>query len=163
MQTSTIRQVFFTLIMATFMVYGMIVYNEALLAGGLTNATFIFALNELPIMLAIAFVLEFFIVGKIAKKIAFKIVKPTDRPFCITLAISSVICIIMCPIMSLCAVLLFGNISFAAWIQTTALNLPVALLWQLCYCGPFVRLMFGLVKTKQPLGDTVPQSASVAQ
>ena len=29
------------------------------------------------------------------------------------------------------------------WVQTTAMNYPVAFLWQLCGAGPLVRFVFG--------------------
>lgn len=142
MPKTKFQNVIFTIIMAVIMVYGMIVYNVALNTGGVTNATFVMALHELPIMAPIAFVLEFFVVGKLAAKLAFTVVRPTDRPQIITYAISLMIICIMCPTMSLLATLLFQQPSFFAWLQTFALNLPMALLWQLLYCGPFVRLVF---------------------
>lgn len=133
----------FTLIMATVMVYGMIVYNVALNMGGVSGQTFLIALNEIPIMVPIAFVLEFFVVGKIARRLAFSVMRPDDRPQFITYAISICICCIMCPIMSLIATLLFKETkSFAVWIQTWAMNFPMAMLYQLFYCGPLVRLIF---------------------
>lgn len=49
----------FTLIMATIMVYGMIVYNVALNMGGVRGETFLAALHEMPIMVPAAFILEF--------------------------------------------------------------------------------------------------------
>ena len=58
------EKIVFTIVMATIMVYGMIVYNVALNTGGVTNATFGMALHEMPIMVPVAFVLEFFVVGK---------------------------------------------------------------------------------------------------
>ena len=133
----------FTLIMATVMVYGMIVYNVALNMGGVSGQTFLIALNEIPIMVPIAFVLEFFVVGKIARRLAFSVMRPDDRPQFITYAISICICCIMCQIMSLIATLLFKETkSFAVWIQTWAMNFPMAMLYQLFYCGPLVRLIF---------------------
>ena len=129
--------------MATCMVYGMVVYNVALNMGGVSGATFIAAVHELPIMVPIAFILEFFIVGKIAKGLAFTVVRPTDRPQFITYAISICICCIMCPVMSLVATILFKDTkTFGTWVQTWAMNFPMALLYQLFYCGPFVRLIF---------------------
>ena len=56
------ERIFFTIVMAAIMVYGMIVYNVALNTGGVTNATFVMALHEMPIMVPIACVLEFFVV-----------------------------------------------------------------------------------------------------
>ena len=96
----------------------------------------------MPIMVPVAFVLEFFVVEKLATALAFTFMRPSDRPQFITYAISLMILCIMCPTMSLLATLLFQQPSFFAWLQTFALNLPMALLWQLLYCGPFVRLVF---------------------
>ena len=144
MPKNKFQDVVFTIIMATVMVYGMVVYNVALATGGVTNATFVMALREFPIMVPIAFVLEFFVVGKIARGLAFSVMDPAkDRPQFITYAISICICCIMCPIMSLIAMFLFKDTqSFGTWIQTWGLNFPMALLYQLFYCGPFVRLIF---------------------
>ena len=143
MPKNKFEEVIFTIIMATVMVYGMVVYNVALNMGGVTNQTFLIALRELPIMVPIAFVLEFFIVGKIAGMLAFNVMRPTDRPQFIIYAISSWICCIMCPTMSLSAMFLFkDNHSFGTWIQTWGMNFPMAILYQLFCCGPFVRLIF---------------------
>lgn len=143
MPKNKFQDVIFTLIMATIMVYGMVVYNVALNIGGVTGQTFLLALHELPIMVPIAFILEFFIVGKIAKMLAFKVMRPDDRPQFITYAISICICCIMCPIMSLAATILFKDTkTFGTWVQTWVMNFPMALLYQMFYCGPLVRLIF---------------------
>lgn len=91
MPKTKFQNVVFTIIMATIMVYGMIVYNVALNTGGVTNATFGMALHEMPIMVPVAFILEFFVVEKLATKLAFTVVRPTDRPQIITYAISTMI------------------------------------------------------------------------
>ena len=135
----------FTVIMASIMVYGMVVYNVALNMGGVSGQTFLSALHELPIMIPVAFVLEFFIVGKIARYLAFKVMKPTDRPQFITYAISICICCIMCPTMSLVATILFKTPSFGTWVQTWGMNFPMAICYQMFYCGPLVRLIFRLI------------------
>lgn len=142
MPKTKFQNIVFTAIMAVIMVYGMIVYNVALNTGGVTDKTFIMAFHELPIMAPIAFVLEFFVVEKLAKKLAFTFMKPTDRPQFITYAISTMIVCIMCPTMSLIATLLFKEPSFGTWVQTFGLNMPMALIWQLLFCGPLVRLIF---------------------
>ena len=82
------ERIFFIIVMAAIMVYGMIVYNVALNTNGVTNATFVMALHEMPIMVPVAFVLEFFVVEKLATKLAFLFMRPTDRPQFITYAIS---------------------------------------------------------------------------
>ena len=66
MPKNKFQDAIFTLIIASIMVYGMVVYNIARNRGNLTNMTFFHALAELPIMVPIAFILEFFIVGKLA-------------------------------------------------------------------------------------------------
>lgn len=45
MPKTKFQNVIFTIIMATIMVYGMIVYNVALNTGGVTNQTFLLALH----------------------------------------------------------------------------------------------------------------------
>ena len=140
------ERIFFTIVMAAIMVYGMIVYNVALNTGGVTNATFVMALHEMPIMVPVAFVLEFFVVEKLATKLAFLFMRPTDRPQFITYAVSICICCIMCPIMSLIATMLFKDThTFGTFIQTWGMNFPCAVLWQMFYCGPLVRLIFRLI------------------
>lgn len=149
MPKTKFQNIVFTIIMAVIMVYGMIVYNVALNTGGVTNRTFILALHELYIMAPIAFVLEFFIVEKLATKLAFTFMRPTDRPQFITYAISTMIVCIMCPTMSLIATLLFKEPSLGAWVQTFGMNMPMALIWQLLFCGPLVRLIFRTLFHKQ--------------
>lgn len=56
----------FTIIMATLLVYGIVVYNVALNIGEVSSKTFLLALKELPIMVPIAFVLEFFYSRKVS-------------------------------------------------------------------------------------------------
>ena len=73
MPKNKFQDVVFTIIMATIMVYGMVVYNVALNTGTVNGTTFLAATHELPIMVPIAFVLEFFVVGKIAKMLAFTV------------------------------------------------------------------------------------------
>ena len=139
------ERIFFTIVMAAIMVYGMIVYNVALNTNGVTNATFVMALHEMPIMVPVAFVLEFFVVEKLATKLAFLFMRPTDRPQFITYAISLMIVCIMCPVMSLVATLLFKEPSFGMWVHTWGCNMPMALCWQMLYCGPLARAIFRLV------------------
>ena len=150
MPKNKFQDVVYTIIMATIMVYGMVVYNVALNMGGVSGATFLAALHELPIMVPIAFILEFFIVGKIAKALAFTVVRPTDRPQFITYAISICICCIMCPAMSLIATILFKDSkTFGTFIQTWGMNFPMALCWQIFIAGPLVRNVFGFFVRKK--------------
>jgi hypothetical protein len=145
MPKTLLEKIVFTLVMAAIMVYGMIVYNVALATGGVTNATFGMALHEMPIMVPVAFVLEFFVVEKLATALAFTFMRPSDRPQFITYAISLMIVCIMCPIMSLVATVLFKEPSFGMWVHTFGCNFPMALCWQMFYCGPLARFLFRLI------------------
>ena len=63
------------------------------------------------------------------------------------LAISAISVIFMCPLMSLAATLLFkdaGKEVIAVWLETTAMNFPMALCWQLFFAGPMVRFVSDL-------------------
>ena len=94
------QEVIFTIIMVFVMVYAMICYNIVLNTGTMTNETFLLAFHELTFMGPIAFILDFFIIGGLAKKIAFGIVDMRrDNPFHLVLAISAVSVAFMCPCM----------------------------------------------------------------
>ena len=150
------QEILFTILMVFVMVYAMICYNIALATGGLSNSVFLLAFHELPIMMPIAFVLDIFIVGPIAKKITFSKFNPEQtNPVFIILSISICSVWLMCPLMSLAATILFkGGFQkemVSNWLQTTALNYPMAAFWQLLVAGPFVRAIFGLIfKNKKP-------------
>lgn len=144
----------YTVIMVPVMVYAMVCYNIALDRGALSNFVFRAALSELPLMCLIAFVLEFFLIGRVAQKLAFRLVRPgRDAPVLITTTISAVIVCLMCPLMSLAASLLFNFSSwseaFARWVQIWFCNFPMALLYQLFFAGPLVRFIFRLLFKKQ--------------
>lgn len=107
MPKTKFQEVIFTIMMVFVMVYAMICYNIALNIGGMSNKVFLSAFHELVIMGPIAFVLDFFFVGTIAKKKALKIVNPEkENPFHLVLAISFISVAFMCPLMSLAATIL---------------------------------------------------------
>lgn len=145
MPKTKFQNVIFTFLMAFAMVYAMICYNIALNRGGMTNEVFLLAFHELLIMWPVAFVLEMFVVERLAKMLAFRLVTPEDKPIFILLAISCMIVCLMCPMMSFVATILFKNPGkeiIAVWFQTTVLNFPMALCWQIFFAGPLVRLIF---------------------
>ena len=138
MPKNKFQEVIFTIIMVFVMVYAMICYNIVLNTGTMTNETF---------MGPIAFILDFFIIGGLAKKIAFGIVDMRrDNPFHLVLAISAVSVAFMCPCMSFAATVLIKHAPASqiipTWLQTTAMNFPMAFFWQLIYAGPIVRFIF---------------------
>lgn len=146
MPKNKFQEVIFTIIMVFFMVYAMICYNISLNIGGMSNEVFLSAFHELVIMGPIAFILDFFIVSKLAFACANRMVDfRSCHPFSMILAISVASVAFMCPMMSFFATLFFkhaGNQFIAVWLQTTFMNFPVAFFWQLIYAGPIVRFIF---------------------
>lgn len=146
MPKNKFQEVIFTIIMVFFMVYAMICYNISLNIGGMSNKVFLSAFHELVIMGPIAFILDFFIVSKLAFACASRMVDfRSCHPFSMILAISVASVAFMCPMMSFFATLFFkhaGNQFIAVWLQTTFMNFPVAFFWQLIYAGPIVRFIF---------------------
>lgn len=149
MPKNKFQDVIFTILMVFIMVYAMICYNIAIAKGGMTNEIFLLAFHEMLIMCPVAFLVEFFVVGGLSKKIAFGMVNPHDaKPMQLILAISSVTVCLICPIMSFVATLLFKNAGsefVAVWFQTTVMNFPMALCWQIFFAGPLVRKIFGFI------------------
>ena len=146
------------------MVYAMICYNIALNVGGLNTSVFLSAFHEFVIMAPVAFVLDFFFVGHIAKRTAFRIVNPEkENPFHLVIAISVVSVAWMCPPMSLAATILFkdaGSQFIAVWLQTIALNFPMAFFWQMLYAGPFVRFLFRQIFREREKAPAAEKSLS---
>ena len=146
MPKNKFQDVVFTIIMASVMVYGMVAYNIVLNTGAMTNSVFLSAFRELTFMGPIAFVLDFFLVSKLAFACANRMVNFRNcHPFSMILAISVASVAFMCPLMSLAATIFFqhaGTQLISVWLQTTALNFPMALCWQLFFAGPLVRFVF---------------------
>lgn len=153
MPKNRFQEIIFTLLMAFFMVLAMEIYNTALLAGGMSNSCFIHALSEIPFMLPLCFVTSYFLMDRIACRVAFRMVDPKkDHPLLVTLVRAGVTVCFMCPSMSLWATFIFkhaGTQFFAVWLQTVAVNFPMALCWQIFFCGPLVRFLFRLIFGRQ--------------
>ena len=80
----------------------------------------------------------------------------------ISLAISVASVAFMCPLMSLAATILFKNAGsqfVAVWLQTTAMNFPMAFFWQLIYAGPIVRFIFRHIFRENEAVQAVSASA----
>lgn len=146
MPKTKFQEVIFGVLMVTVMAYFMATYNIALHTS-FDCSVLLKGLGAFCIVAPIAFIIEYFFVGKLARKLAFRMVNPAkDRPIVITLAISCMTVALMCPIMSLIATTIFnwsgaGNI-LANWIEAWVLSFPAALLWNLFYGGPLARFIF---------------------
>lgn len=143
----------FSVMMVCVMVYAMEVYNIALTNGGMTNAAFLQALKDLPMMAVIALVLEKLIAGRFALKLAAKLFTPGEgKPIFFILEMGAFTVCMMCPMMSCVATLLYkhaGSQFVAAWVQTAATNFLMALCWQIFFAGPLVRFLFRHLFRKQ--------------
>lgn len=131
------------------MVYVMICYNIALNMGSMKNQIFLLAFHEMIIMWPAAIIIELLIGERITMKLAKRIIAPVmENSIFIVLLISALTVCVMCPIMSLIAVVLFKNPGteiIAVWLNTVVFNFPMALLSQIFFVGPFVRLIFGTI------------------
>ncbi|MDD3452720.1 MAG: DUF2798 domain-containing protein [Bacilli bacterium] len=144
------ESIIFSIIMVICMVFVMTFYNISLQTG-LSYNNFIITLYSLPITFLIAWCIEYFFVEKKVHSLASEIIdfKTTDK-ILIIIVISTLTVIFMCPLMSLIAVLLHNHNNIVniplIFIKTFVFNLPVALLSQLLYIGPFVRFVFKKIK-----------------
>ena len=96
-----------------------------------------------PLMYAVI-VLESLVGGKVAHRLTFRLLDASKTPaLLITVFMGAFTCWTMCPMMSMVAALAFKHPTIenilAVWIQTVALNFPMALLWRLFIAGPAVR------------------------
>lgn len=148
MPKNKFQDVIFTIIMVFVMVYVMICYNIALNIGGMKNEVFLSAFHELLIMGPLAFILDFFLVGPFAKRKLFDRKSRKRQP---VYDRACNFCRIDHRYVSAdesgCdpAFQNAGSQFIAVWLETTALNFPMAFFWQLCFAGPFVRKVFGLL------------------
>ncbi|RKD28904.1 DUF2798 domain-containing protein [Lacrimispora algidixylanolytica] len=146
MPRNKFQTIIFTLLMTFFMVYVMICYNIALDMGNMKNQIFLLAFHEMIIMWPAAIIIELLIGERITMKLAKRIIAPVmENSIFIVLLISALTVCVMCPIMSLIAVILFKNPGteiVAVWLNTVVFNFPMALMSQIFFVGPFVRLIF---------------------
>ncbi len=144
-----LENVIFTIIMAFLMVYAMICYNIAINIGGMKDAVFMMALGELRIMWPAAILLELFVMERPVMALTSR-VATQEMPFFFVLLIRCALTVcLMCPAMSLIATLLFKDYAEAGlvsvWLQTSIINFPMALIWQIFFAGPAGRHIFALL------------------
>lgn len=149
----------FTVIMTFIMVYAMICYNIAIDLGGMENSVFLKSFGELKIMWPAAIVLEMLIFEKPVVYLTQRVASKNMSFFAILLIRSSLTVCMMCPSMSLIAAILFkaphGAELIGVWLQTAAINFPMALSWQIFFGGPAGRWVFRtLFRKSASLTDT---------
>ncbi|NMI05219.1 hypothetical protein HF638_14665 [Paenibacillus sp. SZ31] len=149
MPTSKKEQIIFGLMMCTGMVVVMMFFN-------LWHSGLLGKMSPLEILLqfilcfVIAFLVESFIVGPVARKIAFSLPFDKSNKILGVLAMSFFMVIGMVLIMSLYGMIsaylanqLSGGSIFHTYLHTIARNFILALPYQLIILGPLVRYVFG--------------------
>lgn len=153
MPQGKLQHIAFSLLMAFVMVYGMELYNQAIMAGELTSSLFLVPFADVVPLMAVVIALEHFIGGPWAAHWTFKCLNPAeDKAILIIVARGAFTVSMMCPLMSLVATIAFKQPPLgelvATWVQTVAMNFPMALLWQLFMAGPLVRALVRLIPVR---------------
>ncbi|EOL42457.1 DUF2798 domain-containing protein [Enterococcus phoeniculicola] len=137
-----------TSVMCFLMVLGMSTYNLILH----DSFSWTSLVTGLIPGIVVAFILDVFIVGKIAKAIAFKLPISKEKMIYMILTISTLMVTGMVLCMSLFGILIEGGIQEnmgALYIKAVAFNFIVALPLQLLIVGPISRFVLGTYQKSQ--------------
>ncbi|MCJ1988691.1 DUF2798 domain-containing protein [Pseudolactococcus carnosus] len=145
MPTNKKEGIIFTVMMCSLMVIGMSIYNL-----WVHNSLNIIALaiGFIPGFI-VAFVLDVFIVGVVAKKLAFKLPINKVNKCQLILTISTLMVIGMVTFMSVFGLLMNGNISsitFLDYLHAWETNIIMALPLQLIIVGPISRQVLSVIQ-----------------
>ena len=145
MPTNKKEGIIFTVIMCSLMVIGMSTYN-LFLHGNLNLSELL--IGFIPGFI-VAFMLDVFIVGVVAKKIAFKLPINQNSKIQLIIAISTLMIIGMVTFMSMFGLIMNGQMSsltIATYLGAWGTNFIMALPLQLIIVGPFSRYILGLIQ-----------------
>ncbi|MDH6370429.1 sterol desaturase/sphingolipid hydroxylase (fatty acid hydroxylase superfamily) [Paenibacillus sp. PastF-3] len=134
----------FTFIMCALMVLGMSIYNVALMEGWSGTLVKDVIIGYIPAFV-IAFILDVFVVGKVAKGIAYKLVKENDPMIKKIMFISFFMVTGMVLFMSFYGAVLhvgFTSELPMAYLSAIGKNFMVALPLQILLVGPLTRFIF---------------------
>ena len=150
MPTNKKEGIIFTVMMCSLMVIGMSAYNL-----WVHNSLDIIelAIGFIPGFI-VAFVLDVFIVGVVAKKLAFKLPINKNSKFQLIITISALMVIGMVTFMSVFGLLMNGNISsitFSDYLQAWKTNIVMALPLQLLIVGPVSRQVLSVIQRQSNL------------
>lgn len=154
MPTNKKEGILFTTLMCFSMVLGMSIYNlilhDSLSWGSL-------ATGLVPGFI-VAFILDVFVVGTVAKKLAFKLPINTDKKYQVIIAISSCMVIGMVIFMSLFGIVMEGGIPAnlgPVYLHTVGMNFIMALPLQLLIVGPFSRFVLGRYQMRTAVQESI--------
>ena len=145
MPTNKKEGIIFTVIMCSLMVIGMSTYN-LFLHGNLNLSELL--IGFIPGFI-VAFILDVFIVGVVAKKIAFKLPINQNSKIQLIIAISTLMIIGMVTFRSMFGLIMNGQMSsltIATYLGAWGTNFIMALPLQLIIVGPFSRYILGLIQ-----------------
>ncbi|MDN5410568.1 MAG: DUF2798 domain-containing protein [Lactococcus sp.] len=150
MPTNKKEGIIFTVMMCSLMVIGMSTYNL-----WVHNSLDIIelAIGFIPGFI-VAFVLDVFIVGVVAKKLAFKLPINKNSKFQLIITISALMVIGMVTFMSVFGLIMNGNISditFSDYLQAWKTNIVMALPLQLLIVGPVSRQVLSVIQRQSNL------------
>lgn len=134
----------FTFIMCALMVLGMSIYNVALMEGWSSTLVKGVVIGYVPAFI-VAFILDVFVVGKVAKGIAHKLVKENDPMIKKIMFISFFMVTGMVLFMSFYGAVLHVGFSSElpmAYLSAIGKNFIVALPLQIILVGPLTRFIF---------------------
>ena len=150
MPTNKKEGIIFTVMMCSLMVIGMSAYNL-----WVHNSLDIIelAIGFIPGFI-VAFVLDVFIVGVVAKKLAFKLPINKNSKFQLIITKSALMVIGMVTFMSVFGLIMNGNISditFSDYLQAWKTNIVMALPLQLLIVGPVSRQVLSVIQRQSNL------------
>ena len=123
-----------------------------------STQTWVYPIPIIVLEFIFAFLCEIFIAGPLAMKLTFKKLNPNKATFEeIERTIINNTVLIMCPLMSLIAVILYKVIPVGGFdaefiptfFQTVVINFPFALLSQIYFIQPVVRIIFSIMCRKK--------------
>ncbi len=156
------QHLLFALITVLITVPCFVFYCSSYEAGGFNVNVIKNSLIFIPIEFVLAYLSEIFVGSPLAMKITNKAINPKKcEPFIFELIYISSTVLIMCPLMSFLATILYNGIIGVVmnglplnnflinfipyWLQKIVLNFPFALLSQIFFIQPVVRIIFGKI------------------
>lgn len=147
MPTTLKEHLIFTFLMVFFMCLVMINYN-VMLHNGFSVESIKKALSMFPLTFVVAFICEWFIVGRVAMILISKFIKEKDSVFKKILITALFFVTGMATLMSLYGALITDGYTsnlFSTWIKNISFNFPMAYVLQVAIAGPFIRFVFNKV------------------
>lgn len=152
--------------MSYIMAFGMELSNVARNYGGLTEAALLHALRECAYMGLIVFVVSNVYGNRAGRALAHRCLRTESCGAFLTSAlVSCCTVLVMCPSMSLIATALFTGVDgdfLLNWVATVYRNFDMALLWQLFFAAPLVRLLFRALFHRRLAAGRAPAGAEKA-